>query len=98
MGDHLVGAVEGTEGTPGCDVRQASGELSINDTPLLGSVLIISGREFRKDSDHAAGDPEFQVFAIPAASLPADGGGATSGFLVSFLTVTVMKMVNPVIV
>jgi len=72
VGDHLLGAVEGAEGTPGFDIGQASGELSVNYAPLLGRVLIIRGRELGKDGDHASGHAEFEVFAIPVAGSAAD--------------------------
>jgi hypothetical protein len=46
VGDHLVGAFEGAEGSAGLDVRQAFGEPGINDASLLRRVFIVRRRLF----------------------------------------------------
>ena len=55
------------------DVSQAFGDLGIDDSALLGSVLVVRGRELRTDANHAAGDLKHYLLATLKASLPAYG-------------------------
>ena len=49
------------------DVGQAFGELGLDHAALLGGVLVVHVWEFRKDGDHSAGHPEFEVLPVSCA-------------------------------
>ena len=53
VGDHLIGGVERAESAPRFDVGQAFGEPPVNNTALLGRVLVVRSRKFGIDADDA---------------------------------------------
>jgi len=63
---------ERSMGAPGLDVGQGFGELSIDGAALRGRVLVVGGREFGKDGDHAAGHAKLEIFAVLVTRLPAN--------------------------
>lgn len=82
VGDHLFGAIERTAGPASFNVGEASGEPGVDDAALLRSVLIVGFRKFRKDGDHAAGGPDFELLPALKARAPEGGRGNHNGLLV----------------
>jgi hypothetical protein len=73
VSDHFIGVIERAEGAPGLDVGQAFGEPCVDHAALLGCVLVVRGRELRKDGDNPTRHPKFKVSAVAVAGPPANG-------------------------
>src|ERR1035438_945855 len=81
-GNELSVSGKGAVDTAGFDVLISRIEARVDDASLFRRVLVIPSREFWKDGDHAAGDPEFDFLAALQAGKPPDRERDHKRFLV----------------